>query len=104
MRDTKCLHTTRDNKVHPISKDVWDKLPELLAGAKPYYDSNKNGIILILNPEADVHNSNAINVNYNQKIILGEGDRATVRSNLVATGSSVDNRNIKQKIYTELKI
>ncbi|MDR2221009.1 MAG: hypothetical protein LBE24_10610 [Methylobacillus sp.] len=104
LRDHEFLHAIREKKANrgaTIPLEVWEKLPEYLDTADPYWDTEDPGLVFGFDLP-DKKGKVAVNVNHASKVRIA-GVRHIVRSNFIATGGLIDERNLSDKRYVPLK-
>jgi len=103
LRDHELIHAIRDAKdargvMLPL--DVWIKLPEYLAGATPYLDTDNNTLIYAFDLPG-VTGKVVVRVNYSAKVRDG-GKRKIISSNFIVTGGVIDEKHIGMSRYVPL--
>lgn len=105
MVDADLLHAVRDFKSirgATLPTDVWVNLPNYLAKADVYYDTQDPALVFALDVDG-VPGKVVVRVNYAKKIRL-DGKRENLKANYVSTGGIVDADNVaKDSRYVKLE-
>lgn len=95
LRDQELLHALREAKQQrgsALPAQVWRRLPDLLADAVPYLDTQDTALVYAIDAGAGVGKV-VVRVNYNAKGRF-DGTRASITSNFIQTGGLVDADNV----------
>ena len=96
LRDTELVHALRDSKGDrgaALPLDVWRDLPNLLAEAIPYLDTQDTALVYAFDLGSDIGKV-LVRVNYADKIRQA-GQRTRLTSNFVRTGGTVQRADIE---------
>lgn len=92
INDHELLHSLRpvkDGRGQTLPEEIWLNLPDHLASADIYYDTQKPGIIYAFDVN-DRKGKVVVRVNYKDKTKEADGKRSKSVSNFISTGGVVD--------------
>ncbi len=104
MRDKELAHAVRDTKSDRsaiLSPDIWARLPELIAQAVPYLDTQKQSLIYAFPLPNGRLAKIAVHLNYTEKARLSR-QRQRVTANFIPSGGVVDAANMRETRYVEI--
>lgn len=105
LRDRELLHSLRpvkDGRGHTLPEEVWLNLPDHLAIADIYLDTQDTALVYAFDA-GDNKGKVVVRVNYSEKIRTADGKRARIVGNFISTGGVVKESDLHSERYIALK-